>query len=332
VLVRTVASGVCHSDLHFVDGFYPFPTPAILGHEAAGIVEAVGPHVTEFKPGDHVIACLSVFCGHCSYCLTGRTHLCQSRPARTPQEPPKLTWNGAPVNQFANLSAYAEKMLVHENGLVKVRDDMPLDRGALIGCGVTTGVGAVLNTAKVEAGATVAVYGAGGVGLAAIQGARIAGAGMVIAVDVFESKLAKAKELGATHTVDSSKVDPVKAIRELTNGGVEYAFEAIGLKKAAEQCFECIRPGGTATVIGMIPVGQKLELEGSVFLREKRIQGCSMGSNRFKVDMPKYVDFYQRGLLRLDEMITRRGRLEDVNEAFRAMKAGEVARTVLMFE
>ncbi len=332
VLVRTVASGVCHSDLHFVDGYYQFPTPAILGHEAAGIVESVGPHVTEFKPGDHVIACLSVFCGHCSYCLTGRTHLCQSRPVRTPQEPPKLTWNGSPVNQFANLSAYAEKMLVHENGLVKVKNDMPLDRAALIGCGVTTGVGAVLNTARVEAGATVAVYGAGGVGLAVIQGARIAGAGMIIAVDVFEKKLAQAQELGATHAVDASKVDPVKTIREMTGGGVEYAFEAIGLKKAAEQAFECIRPGGTATVIGMIPVGQKLELEGSVFLREKRIQGCSMGSNRFKVDMPKYVDFYQRGMLRLDEMITRRGRLEDVNDAFRAMKAGEVARTVLMFD
>src|SRR5207249_6230939 len=332
VLVRTVASGVCHSDLHFIEGLYPFAAPAILGHEAAGIVEAVGPHVSEFKAGDHVIACLSVFCGHCEWCLTGRTHLCQSRPVRAANEPPKLSWKGAPVNQFANRSAYAEKMLVHESGLVKVRDDMPLDRGALIGCGVTTGVGAVLNTARVEAGATVAVYGAGGVGLAVIQGARIAGAGMIIAIDVFESKLAKAKELGATHTVDSSKLDPVKAIRELTNGGVEYAFEAIGLKKAAEQAFECIRPGGTATVIGMIPVGQKLELEGSVFLREKRIQGCSMGSNRFKVDMPKYVDFYQRGLLRLDEMITRRGRLEDVNEAFRAMKAGEVARTVLMFD
>ena len=155
---------------------------------------------------------------------------------------------------------------------------------------------------------------------------------MIIAVDVFERKLAQARELGATHTFDASKVDPVAKIRELTGGGVEYAFEAIGLKKAAEQAFECIRPGGTATVIGMIPVGQKLELEGSVFLREKRIQGCSMGSNRFKVDMPKYVDFYQRGLLRLDEMITRRGRLEDVNDAFRAMKAGEVARTVLMFD
>src|SRR5439155_23186015 len=202
VLVRTVESGVCHSDLHFVDGYYPFPTPAILGHEAAGIVEAVGPHVTEFKAGDHVIACLSVFCGHCSYCLTGRTHLCQSRPARTPQEPPKLTWNGAPVNQFANLSAYAEKMLVHENGLVKVRDDMPLDRGALIGCGVTTGVGAVLNTARVEAGGAVPVIGAGGAGLAVIQGARIAGAGMTIPVDSFPKKRAAARGRGAAHTAD----------------------------------------------------------------------------------------------------------------------------------
>jgi S-(hydroxymethyl)glutathione dehydrogenase/alcohol dehydrogenase len=331
VLVRTVGSGVCHSDLHYVDGFYPFPAPAILGHEAAGVVEAVGPHVVEFKPGDHVIACLSVFCGRCAYCLTGRTHLCQSRPVRAPEEPPKLSWKGAPVNQFANLSAYAEQMLVHENGLVRVRDDMPLDRAALIGCGVTTGVGAVLNTARVEAGATVAVFGAGGVGLAAIQGARIAGAGMIIAVDVFERKLVQARELGATHTVDASAGDPVEAIRALTGGGVEYAFEAIGLKKAAEQAFDCLRPGGTATIVGMIPVGQKIELDGPAFLRERRVQGCSMGSNRFKVDMPKYVDFYLQGRLRLDEMITRRGRLEDVNDAFRAMKAGEVTRTVLTF-
>jgi S-(hydroxymethyl)glutathione dehydrogenase/alcohol dehydrogenase len=332
VLVRTVGSGVCHSDLHYVDGFYPFPAPAILGHEAAGVVEAVGPHVAEFKPGDHVIACLSVFCGRCAYCLTGRTHLCQSRPVRAPEEPPKLSWKGALVNQFANLSAYAEQMLVHENGLVRVRDDMPLDRAALIGCGVTTGVGAVLNTARVEAGATVAVFGAGGVGLAAIQGARIASAGMIIAVDVFAGKLATARELGATHTVDASAGDPVEAIRELTGGGVEYAFEAIGLKKAAEQAFDCLRPGGTATIIGMIPVGTKIELDGPAFLRERRVQGCSMGSNRFKVDMPKYVDFYLTGRLRLDEMITRRGRLEDVNDAFRAMKAGEVARTVLTFD
>jgi S-(hydroxymethyl)glutathione dehydrogenase/alcohol dehydrogenase len=332
VVVRVVASGVCHSDLHFVDGFYPFPAPAILGHEAAGIVEAVGPMVDEFKPGDHVIACLSVFCGHCEYCLTGRTHLCGSRPVRPKDAPPKLRWQGAPVAQFANLSAYAEKMLVHQNAIVKVRDDMPFDRAALIGCGVTTGVGAALNTARVEPGSMVAVFGCGGVGLAAIQGARIGGARMIIAVDVHSHKLATARELGATHVVDASAHDPVPAIREMTGGGVDFSFEAIGLKKAAEQCFDCLRPGGTATVIGMIPVGQKIELEGSAFLREKKIQGSSMGSNRFKVDMPRYVDFYMQGRLKLDEMITRRMKLDEVNEAFRAMKAGEVARSVLLFE
>jgi S-(hydroxymethyl)glutathione dehydrogenase / alcohol dehydrogenase len=333
VLVKTIASGVCHSDLHFVDGYYTLPqTPAILGHEAAGIVEKVGSQVTDFAPGDHVIACLSVFCGNCDYCLTGKTHLCSKRPVRAADEAPKLSWNGKPVAQFANLSSYAEKMLVHENGLVKVRKDMPFAQAALIGCGVTTGVGAVLNTAKIEPGSSVAVFGAGGVGLSAIQGARIAGARMIIAVDVFENKLATARELGATHIVDASSHDPVKAIRDMTDGGVDYAFEAIGLKKAAEQAFDCIRAGGTATVIGMIPVGQKVELDGAVFLREKKIQGSSMGSNRFRVDMPRYVDFYMQGRLKLDEMVSKRGRLEDVNEAFRAMKAGEVARTVLMFD
>src|SRR5258707_8642753 len=188
VLVRTVASGVCHSDLHFVDGFYPFPTPAILGHEAAGIVEEVGLQVSEFKPGDHVIACLSVFCGHCDYCLTGRTHLCQTRPVRAKTDPPKLSWKGQPVNQFANLSAYAEQMLVHENALVKIDASMPLARPALLGCGVPTRVGAVLNTARIEAGSTVAVFGAGGVGLGAVQGGRLAGAPLVIAGDTRESK------------------------------------------------------------------------------------------------------------------------------------------------
>ena len=332
VLVRTAATGVCHSDLHYVEGLYPQRAPAILGHEAAGIVEEVGPQVTAFRPGDHVICCPSAFCGTCEYCLTGRTHLCAARPVRGPDEPPKLSWQGKPVNQFANLSTYAEKMLVHENAIVKIRDDVPLDRAALIGCGVTTGVGAVLNTAKIEPGSTVAVFGTGGVGLSAIQGARIAGARMIIAVDVLEHKLATARQLGATHVVDASSHDPVVAIREMTNGGVDYSFEAIGLKKTAEQAFDCIRPGGTATIIAMIPVGQKLELEGSVSLLEKKIQGSRMASNRFKVDMPRYVDFYLQGRLNLDDMITRRGRLGDLNEAFRAMKAGEVARTVLVFD
>ncbi len=335
VVVRTVATGVCHSDLHFVDGLYPFAAPAVLGHEAAGVVEDVGEMVTYLKPGDHVIACLSVFCGHCEQCLTGRPNLCRNpETRRAPSDPSKLRFakSGEPVNQFANISSFAERMLVHENALVKIRDDMPLDRAALIGCGVMTGVGAALNTARVEPGSAVAVFGAGGVGLAAIQGCRIAGARMIIAVDVVESKLGLARELGATHTVDASAGDPVERIREMTGGGVDYSFEAIGLKEVAEQAFNCLAPGGTATVIGMIPVGQKVELDGRSFLSERKIQGSSMGSNRFRVDMPRYIEFYQQGRLRLDEMITRRGRLEDVNEAFRAMKAGEVARTVLMFD
>ncbi len=332
VLVRTVASGVCHSDLHFIDGLYPMRAPAVLGHEAAGLVEAVGSQVTDFAPGDRVIACLSVFCGHCDQCLSGHPSLCSDRPRRGQDDPPRLSWQGDPVGQMANVGSYAEQMLLHENGLVKIEQDIELDRAALIGCGVTTGVGAVLNTAKIEAGCTVAVFGAGGVGLSAIQGARIAGARQIIAVDVVESKLATARELGATHVVDASSRDPVEAIRDMTGGGVDYSFEAIGLKVAAEQCFECIRPGGTATIIGMIPVGEKVELDGPSFLREKKIQGSSMGSNRFRTDMPKYIDFYLQGRLNLDDMITRRGRLEDVNEAFRAMKAGEVARTVLMFD
>ncbi|MCK9487066.1 MAG: Zn-dependent alcohol dehydrogenase [Dehalococcoidia bacterium] len=332
VRVRTVASGVCHSDLHFVDGFYQMKTPAVLGHEAAGVVEAVGPLVTEFQPGDHVIACLSTFCGKCERCLEGQTHLCTNKPQRSPDQPPALTWNGDPVGQGFRVASYAEQMLIHENGLVKIGDDIPMASAALIGCGVTTGVGAVLKTAKVEAGSTVAVFGCGGVGLAAIQGARIAGARKIIAVDMVEHKLGTARELGATHSVDASTGDAVAKIREITGGGVDYAFEAIGLKVAAEQAFEAIRPGGTATIIGMIPVGQKVELPGAAFLGEKKIQGSNMGSNHFKVDMPRYIEFYQRGLLQLDQMITARARLEDVNDRLRAMKEGEVARSVLMFD
>jgi len=334
VLVRTAASGVCHSDLHFVEGSYSHPAPAVLGHEAAGVVEAVGEHVTYVQPGDHVICCLSVFCGTCEQCLTGHPYLCAGPETRRgPHDPPKLRLakNGEPVHQFLNISSFAEHMLVHENAVVKIREDMPLDRAALIGCGVTTGVGAALNTAKVAPGSTVAVFGAGGVGLAAIQGARIAGARQIIAVDIVESKLGLAKELGATHTVDASQGEPSKTIRDMTGGGVDYAFEAIGLADVAKQAFYSTRAGGTTTIIGMIPVGQKIEIEGRHFLSERKLQGSSMGSNRFRVDMPRYIDFYLQGRLHLDEMITKRGKLEDVNEAFRAMKAGEVARTVLMF-
>jgi S-(hydroxymethyl)glutathione dehydrogenase/alcohol dehydrogenase len=282
--------------------------------------ERVGSSVTYLKAGDHVISCPSVFCGFCEQCMSGHPNRCSNRRAtqRPKGDKPRLSKGGERVRQFSDLSTYAEKMLVHENALVKVRDDMPLDRAALIGCGVTTGVGASLNTAKVEPGSTVAVFGAGGIGISAIQGARIAGARMIIAVDMFEHKLATAKRMGATHTVDASSSDPIDAIRKLTGGGVDYSFEAIGLKKVAEQCYDVLAPGGTATIIGMIPVGQKVEIDGAKLLTERKIQGSMMGSNRFRIDMPRYI--------------TRRGKLEDVNEAFRVMKAGEVTRTVIMFE
>ncbi len=337
VLVDIAASGVCHSDLHLVEGLHDIAmmggAPAILGHEGAGVVAAVGDMVTEFAPGDHVVGCSSVFCGNCDFCLVGQTHLCRSPVTRRRRsEPPRYTWKGDRVTQFAGLSTYAEQMLVHENSLVKIRDDMPLDKAALIGCAVTTGVGAALNTARVEPGSTVAVFGAGGVGLSAIQGARIAGARMIIAVDIFESKLGTAREFGATHSVDASTTDPVDSIRELTGGGADYTFEAIGLKTAVEQCFEAIRRGGLATIVGVMPQGQKVELDGVSFLQEKKIQGSSMGSNRFRIDIPRYIEFYRQGRLLLDEMVTRTGTLDDLNEAFRAMKAGEVARTVLMMD
>src|SRR5271167_882986 len=334
VLIKTVASGVCHSDLHFVDGLYPYAAPAVLGHEAAGIVEEVGKQVTYVKPGDHVICCLSVFCGTCERCMSGHPNLCSNKEAtqRKPGDKPRISQKGQPVNQFLDISSYCEKMLLHENAVVKIREDLPLDRAALIGCGVTTGVGAVLNTAKIEPGSTVAVFGCGGVGISAIQGAKIGGARRIIAVDQFENKLAMAKRFGATDTIDASHSDALKEIRTMTNGGVDYAFEAVGLKKLAEQCFDSTKVGGTAVIIGMIPVGQKGEIDGPRLLTERTLKGSNMGSNRFRIDMPRYIDFYLQGRLNLDDMVSKRARLEDVNDAFRAMKAGEVARTVLMFD
>jgi S-(hydroxymethyl)glutathione dehydrogenase/alcohol dehydrogenase len=332
VLVRTVAAGVCHSDVHFQQALYPTPMPIVLGHESAGIVEAVGSEVRYVKPGDHVITCLSVFCGHCNYCTTGRPNLCNREGLqRSDNEPPRLSQGGKVMHQFANLSSYAEAMLVHEHAVVQVRDDMPLDRAALIGCGVTTGVGAVINTAKVPPGSTVAVIGCGGVGLSAVQGAAIAGAGRIIAVDTLPAKLELAQICGATDLVNASTGDPVRQVRDMTGGGVEYSFEAIGLKVTAEQAFAMLAKGGTATVIGMIPVGTTIELKGSDFLQEKKIQGSSMGSNRFRVDMPRYVDMYLSGKLKLDEMISREITLDQINDAFAALMKGDVARQIIRF-
>ena len=333
VRVRTAAVGVCHSDRHFQNGAYPYFLPVVLGHESAGVVEAVGSSVTYVKPGDHVITCLSAFCGHCEHCLTGHMSLCQAPELqRAPDAPPRLSSNGERINQFLNLSSFAESMLLHEHAVAKIREDMPLDRAALIGCAVTTGVGAVIHTAAVEPGTTVAVIGCGGVGLSCVNGAAIAGAARIIAIDKAPAKLDLARKFGATDVVDAGSDDPVEAVRELTDGGAHYAFEAIGLKATTEQAWKMIRNGGVATVIGMIPVGTMVEVHGPEFLREKKLQGSNMGSNRFRVDMPRFVDFYLAGKLHLDDLIASRIKLQDVNDALDQLESGETARDVIVFD
>ena len=334
VRVRTHACGVCHSDLHVLEGSIPVPAPCVLGHEPAGVVEVVGKDVEYVKPGDHVIACLSVFCGTCKFCLSGRTNLCGGMATvRKPGEPPRISQKGEPIAQFAHLSGFAEQMLLHENAVVKIREDMPLEQAALIGCGVTTGVGAALNTANISPGSSVAVIGCGGVGLSALQGARIAGAGRIIAVDTVPWKLELARKLGASDTVNAADGDPAAAVKELTGGGVETAFECIGTVPTCQQAVAMLCRGGTAVMVGVVPIGVQVGLSlFDLVLSGKRIVGSMMGDNRFRIDMPHYCDFYLDGRLRLDEMISARIRLEDVNDSFEKMKAGAVARSVIVFE
>jgi S-(hydroxymethyl)glutathione dehydrogenase/alcohol dehydrogenase len=333
VRVRTVATGVCHSDLHVLEGSLPVPPPTVLGHEPAGVVEEVGAEVTHVKPGDHVIGCLSAFCGSCFYCLSGQPNLCGGEAtARPPTARSRLSQGGQPIRQFAHLSAFAEHMLVHENALVRIRTEMPLDRAALIGCGVTTGLGAALRTAHVRPGETAVVIGCGGVGLAAVQGCRIAGATRIVAVDTMPWKLELAQQLGATDAVDASKGDPTPQVHGLLGGGADYAFECIGLAATSAQALAMVRRGGTCVLVGVVPFGTQVALPGlDIVLQGKTIVGSMMGSNRFRIDMPRYVDFYLDGRLRLDEMISARLELDEIQTAFDRMKAGEVARSVITF-
>jgi len=334
VLLRVAAAGLCHSDVRFMEGSYPVPLPAILGHESAGVVEAVGQAVSHVTPGDHVITFLSVFCGSCIYCVGGQTHNCINREAtqRRAEEPPRLSQSGEPLHQFLNLASFAERMLIHENALVKVTAEIPLDKAALLGCGVATGLGAVFNTAAVRPGETVAVIGCGGVGLSAIQGARIAGASTIVAVDRLDDKLELASRLGSTHVLNPSSGDVVAAVKGFTGGlGVAKSFEAIGSAATAELAFAMLRKGGTATVIGLIPVGAEVRIPGWELIDEKRLQGSNMGSNRFRVDVPGYVQMYLDGRLNLDDMVTSRMALEDINEGFDEMRTGRVARNLIVF-
>jgi S-(hydroxymethyl)glutathione dehydrogenase / alcohol dehydrogenase len=334
VLIRTAACGLCHSDLHFLEGAYPHPLPAIPGHEAAGIVEAVGSEVRTVKVGDAVVTCLSAFCGHCEFCVTGRLSLCISGDTKRQKgDAPRLTRpDGSIVNQMLNLSAFAEQMLIHENACVAINPDMPLDRAAVIGCAVTTGAGTIFNTCKVTPGESVVVIGCGGVGLATINAAKIAGAGRIIAADPIPEKRALAMKLGATDVIDAVADDAAAQIIEMTKGGVDHAIEAVGRPASAALAVASLKRGGTATILGMMPLSERVSLGAFDLLSGKKLQGALMGGNRFPVDIPRLVDFYLRGLLDLDSIVAERIPLAAINEGFAQMKRGDAARSVIVFD
>ncbi|WP_375380081.1 Zn-dependent alcohol dehydrogenase [uncultured Sphingomonas sp.] len=332
VLIRTVACGVCRSDLHFVDGTYPHALPGIPGHEAAGVVEAVGGEVSTVKVGDHVVTCLSAFCGHCEFCVTGRMSLCISSGVKRPKgSAPRLMLGDKPIAQMLNLSGYAEMMLVHEHACVAIDRDMPLDRAALIGCAVTTGAGAVFNAAKLVPGETVCVVGCGGIGLAAVNAAKIAGAGKIIALDPVPEKRALAEKLGATHAIDALSDTAADEVVEISRGGVHHSIEAVGRAPSAATAVKVLRRGGTATILGMMPLGEKVGLSALDLLADKKLQGALMGRNHFPVDIPRLVDFYLRGLLDLDTIIADRMPLERINDAFDELRKGDTTRSVITF-
>jgi S-(hydroxymethyl)glutathione dehydrogenase/alcohol dehydrogenase len=333
VLVRVASAGVCHSDYHVMKGEWTPPLPMVLGHEGAGVVEKVGPGVTLSQPGDHVILNFRPNCGWCKYCSNGRPVLCNG--ASTPRwvmydGSVRLHKGSTDIHHFARVACFAEYAVVPQSGAVPVREDMPLDLACLVGCSVMTGVGAAINTAKVEPGSSVLVIGCGGVGLNVIQGAALAGAERIIAVDMLENKLAFAREFGATDVIDASKGTTVEHVVAMTDGGVDYAFEAIGYSKTIEQAYAATGLGGTVTVVGMAPEDDNLSLSALDLPRtEKTLKGSWYGSARPFVDLPKIVDLYMSGKLKVDELVSRSYDLDAINTAYDALANGEVARSIL---
>lgn len=297
------------------------------------MVEAVGEGVVSVKPGDHVITFFTVYCGTCEFCTSGRPSLCVSPATRRPKDAaPRLSLNdGTPLAPFLNLSAYAEQMLVHENACVAISKDMPLDRAALLGCAVITGAGAIFNDARVKPGEFVAVVGAGGIGLSAINAAKIAGAGRIIAIDPVPEKRALAQKLGATDLMDPNEPDLVKALLKLTDGGVHHAIEAVGRPQTAELAWNILRRGGTATILGMIAPGQSVSIAGPTFLTGKKLQGSLLGSTQFPIDLPRLVQMYLDGRLDLDTMVAEEIPLEGVNDALEKLRQGSTVRSVIRF-
>lgn len=336
VLVRLAASGVCRSDYHVVVGEWTSPTPIVLGHEGAGIVEQVGEGVSTVEVGDHVIMSWVPYCGRCTYCLRGRPNLC-TLVLDTAYEgvmldgTTRLRRGDEDVYSYSAVASFAEYAIVPATGAIPIRKDAPLDIAATVGCAVTTGIGAAINTASVEPGASVLVIGCGGVGLSTIMGATLVSAMPIIAVDTLYPKLELARRVGATETINATTTDVLEAVREITGGrGVDYAFEAIGGASTIELAYDAVCPGGTAVVVGQVPNGVKASFDPMVMSdREKRLIGSNYGSSSPPLDFPRIIDLYMAGKVPLDALLSQHVKLEEINEAFEEMKRGELARSII---
>ena len=340
VKIRMGASGVCHSDLSIQNGtLYGGPAPLVCGHEGAGVVEEVGEGVTGVQPGDHVVVSWVPQCGQCYFCEHGQPNLCEAGNTATMagsllDGTTRLTSQGAPLYQMAATGTFSEYAIIPAMSAVKIDPDIDLKVAALVGCGVLTGVGAALNTASIAKGDTVAVIGCGGVGLNVIQGARIAGAKRIIAVDMVDSKLEMARQFGATDTVNASKGDAVSGVMDLTGQrGADVTFEVIGLEATIQQALTMARRGGQTILVGVPPMDVMVTVPAMIGLivQEKTVKGCWYGSSDVRRDVPRLIDLYRKGQLKLDELISRRIGVADVNDAFKAMEAGEVARSVIQY-
>ncbi|WP_417519135.1 Zn-dependent alcohol dehydrogenase [Minwuia sp.] len=332
IRVKMAACAICHSDIFFADGAWGGDLPAVYGHEAAGIVETVGDGVSGLAVGDHVVVTLIRSCGQCPSCAVGMQVTCDAQfPLDTAS--PIRTTAGEPLGHGLRTGAFAEYVTVDHSQAVAIPKEIPLDAASLLACGVITGFGAVANTARIEAGSTVAVIGAGGVGLNSVQGAALNGASLIVAIDIADDKLAAAKTFGATHTLNSRSDDLKTAIADLTAGkGVDYVFATVGVKQAIAQCFDIAAPGGAIVLVGMPPSGDLIDLDpGTVAALNQRILGSKMGTARIQVDIPYLITLYQQGRLKLDELITGRYPLDRINEAFDSVRRGEALRNVIVF-
>jgi S-(hydroxymethyl)glutathione dehydrogenase / alcohol dehydrogenase len=335
VLIDVAASGLCHSDLYVAQRGLGVPMPVVLGHEIAGVVREVGPLVTEFGAGAHVAACLVPSCGRCGNCRRGLVYRCQHPDAiyRRVGEPPRLSHEGHEVAQFWGLSGFAEQVLTHENQLVAIPREIPMDRACLLGCAVVTGAGAVVNTARVRFGETVAVFGCGGVGLNAIQAARLSGAARVIGIDLLPAKLELALRFGATDVINASQEEAAERVRALTRGGVDHAFEVVGRPETVTQAARSLAKGGTAYLVGIHKPGATtdLELDGDYMVNQSALRGIHMGFANFKLDIPLYADLYLQGRLNLDDLVSRTIGLDEINDAYTELEKGDLARSVVTF-